>query len=121
MEGWDNFFLGQVGASAALVGLLFVAVSLNLTRILSFAILPRRAMIALGLLLSFLLVSSLMLIPGQPRIVVGLEALLVGPVLIRLWVSVRQRLPNGMSSSDPVKAVANILFLVLQCCPMSRV
>ena len=30
MEGWDSFFLGQLGASAALGGLLFVAISIVL-------------------------------------------------------------------------------------------
>ena len=32
-ESWEAFFLGQVGAAAALGGLIFVAVSLNLTEV----------------------------------------------------------------------------------------
>jgi hypothetical protein len=31
---WGNFFIAQVGASAALAGLIFVGVSINLERIL---------------------------------------------------------------------------------------
>jgi len=77
MDGWDNFFLGQVGASAALGGLLFVAISLNLAQIGSAKALADRALLALGLLLSILVVSSLMLIPGQPRLVIGIEVLAV--------------------------------------------
>ena len=42
MEGWDNFFIAEVGASAALAGLIFVAVSLNLPKILSVGGLPDR-------------------------------------------------------------------------------
>jgi hypothetical protein len=41
--GWDNFFVAEVGAAAALSGLLFVAVSINLTRILAIPHLPARA------------------------------------------------------------------------------
>ena len=34
-DEWHDFFLAQVGAAAALLGLLFVALSINLQRILS--------------------------------------------------------------------------------------
>jgi len=40
MTGWENFFIAEVGASAALAGLIFFGVSINLTGILS---LPRLA------------------------------------------------------------------------------
>jgi hypothetical protein len=78
MGGWDNFFLAEVGASAALAGLLFVGVSLNLTKILNYPWLPGRALEALVLLLTVLVVSSLMLVPGQPRQLLGGEVLIVG-------------------------------------------
>ena len=35
MEGWSEFFVGEVGAAAALAGLLVVAISINLERILA--------------------------------------------------------------------------------------
>ncbi len=92
MEGWDSFFLGQVGASAALAGMLFVAISLNLNRILSFPTLPDRALIALVLLLAILVVSSLMLIPGQSRMVIGLETLVVAIALAALAIRAGMRL-----------------------------
>jgi hypothetical protein len=44
MSGWENFFIAEVGASAALTGLIFVGVSINLARILSFPKLPNRAL-----------------------------------------------------------------------------
>ena len=40
---WDSFFLGELGAAAALAGLLVVAVSINIDQILSYPWLPSRA------------------------------------------------------------------------------
>jgi modulator of FtsH protease len=77
MEAWHDFFMAEVGASAALVGLLFVSVSLNLEKILHTRGLATRAMLALVLLGAVLVVSSLALIPAQPVIVLGAEVLAV--------------------------------------------
>ncbi len=40
---WANFFVAEVGASAALTGLVVVAISINLAKILSYPSLPDRA------------------------------------------------------------------------------
>lgn len=77
-EIWANFFVAQCGASAALLGLLFVSVSLSLGKILAFPALPGRALTAMLLVLAVLLVSSFMLIPGQSGAANGIEILCVG-------------------------------------------
>ena len=69
---WQNFFVAEVGAAAALTGLLFVAVSINLKQILAFPKLPARAAETLSLLLLVVTVSSLGLAP-QPAAALGSE------------------------------------------------
>lgn len=85
MTGWENFFIAEVGASAALAGLIFVGVSINLTRILSLARLPDRAFEAISLLLAVLVLSSLQLVPGQSITLLGIEILIIGLII---WAGV---------------------------------
>lgn len=85
MAGWENFFLAQVGASAALAGLVFVSVSISLPKILAQATLPRRAFQALAVLVQILITASLALVPGQPLMLLGIEILALG---LAVWIMV---------------------------------
>jgi hypothetical protein len=80
MQGWSTFLAAELGAAASLSGLLFVAVSINLTRILQFEHLPARAAEALLDLLSVLIVTTFALIPHQSARSCGIEILAVGLV-----------------------------------------
>jgi hypothetical protein len=75
---WANFFVAEVGAAAALSGLIIVAISINLQRILSFPQLPGRAAEMLILLVGALTACSFALMPGQPLKVLGGEILGAG-------------------------------------------
>jgi modulator of FtsH protease len=74
---WADLFVATAGASAALAGLVFVAVSINLERILSFRGLPERALETLLFLVSVLLISVVALVPGQSHVALGLELLAI--------------------------------------------
>ena len=75
--GWQYFFAAVVGAAAALTGLLFVAVSINLDRILSaHKYLPARAAETLGTLMMVLLSAALVLVPQSTRLL-GVEILVI--------------------------------------------
>lgn len=74
MSDWATFFAAQV-AAATLSGLLFVGGSLNLAKSLSSAALPDRALAGFYLLLANLVLSSLMLLPGQPLNLIGVVIL----------------------------------------------
>jgi modulator of FtsH protease len=75
---WHDFFLGTIGAAAALTGLLFVAISINLEEILKYPRLPGRAAGTLGILVSALVVSGFALAPGQGSRALGLEIAVIG-------------------------------------------
>lgn len=81
LEAWEPFFSAQLGAAAALGGLVFVGLSLNLAKILSFPTLPGRALLALVILVVILVVSSLMLVPGISASVRGVITLALGALV----------------------------------------
>jgi modulator of FtsH protease len=87
-DEWTDLFVAVAGASAALLGLLFVAVSINLERILSYEGLPERALETLMLLLGVLVISILALMPAQSHVALGLELLgsaaVVAAIVFRL-------------------------------------
>lgn len=91
--GWENFFVAEAGASAALTGLIFVAVSINLSKILALPHLPGRAAQALLVLLPVLMISTFGLVPGQSAYLLGAEILVVCAVCIlgMSWLQVRDR------------------------------
>jgi hypothetical protein len=92
LEKWHDFFMAEVGASAALIGLLFVAISINLERIVQFPWLPPRAAQVLLTLLGVLLTSSIVLVPDQSNIALGIELIAVN---VLMWFS-------GARIVDPV-------------------
>ena len=77
MEPWANFFLGELTASAALAGLLFVSISVDQSRILSLGRMAERGLEALTTLLLVIIVSSCALVPAQAPRLFGSEILLV--------------------------------------------
>ena len=80
-EHWTDFGVGVAGASAALAGLVFVAVSINLSEILKYRSLPGRAGLTLTLFVTPLAVGILLLVPGQSGAALGWELLAAGVVI----------------------------------------
>ena len=85
---WQDFFIGTIGAAAALTGLLFVAISINLEQILNYRQLPGRAAGTLGILVSALVVSGFALAPGQGNHALGIEIAATGAIVAvqAMWV-----------------------------------
>lgn len=70
--------MAEVGAAAALAGLLVVAISINIERILNYPSLPGRAWQTLAMISAALVIASLALIPHQPDGYLGWEAVALG-------------------------------------------
>jgi modulator of FtsH protease len=115
MLGWENFFVAEAGASAALAGLLFVAISINLTRILQFRELPTRAVEALLSLLSVLIVATFALIPAQSQTTLGIE---MGATGLTMWTFQLVALMRTWKNSHPrAKSLSRILMNQLPSLP----
>jgi hypothetical protein len=80
-DRWNDFGVGVAGAAAALAGLVFVAVSINLSEILKYRNLPGRAGLTLILFVTPLLTGILLLVPGQARAALGWELIAAGVVI----------------------------------------
>jgi len=115
---WHDLFVAIAGAAAALTGLLFVAVSINLRQVLDYPSLPTRAVETLSLIGALLLLSVFMLIPGQPRPVLGAEILGLGLLLGGLLLVHRARLPRA--KDEPLTwTVVPIVVLTAAFAPMT--
>ena len=81
MGDWTGFFAAELGAAAALAGLVMVAISINLGRILADPVLTGRAAETLVAPSGVLVIASMALVPGQPFWLFGVESIVVGAVL----------------------------------------
>src|SRR5258706_12091618 len=75
---WTSFAVAQVGAAAALAGLLVVAASINIGSIIKLPAVVARMAGSLALLTGALIVGALLLVPGQPRVWLGVEIAVIG-------------------------------------------
>ncbi|AQT80299.1 hypothetical protein B1R94_15055 [Mycolicibacterium litorale] len=99
MAGWDNFAVIVGGVGGALVGLLFVAISIHAGRIADSASLRHRAGQTLVVFAMLLLVAVVLSVPSQSDRVVGAElvVLAVGAaiLLIRLDRSAGEKVADN--------------------------
>jgi hypothetical protein len=115
---WANFFMATAGASAALAGLVFVALSVNIDRILAFSHLPARAGATIATLIVVLASSAAELIP-QPLFAMGLEILgfaICGWVL-KVWASYLTFAARKVSQRPLYEAIVQTVLGQIQMLP----
>ena len=124
---WTNFAVALAGVAAVLAGLVFVALSVNLERILRVAGLPGRAGETVIVLIGAVVQCAFLLIPGLDHVALGVSLLVVGvlewAIITAVTVAgVRQqtaqprswnltRLVAGQIATVPV-VVAGVLLII---------
>jgi modulator of FtsH protease len=118
VEQWSDLFVAAAGATGALAGLVAVAVSINLDRILQFPGLPERALTTVLMLVAPLIVALLGLAPGQSDTALGIEFLVIGAGTT-VWFSGMARTsvasdgePSHFRSALGMALFATVPFLV---------
>lgn len=88
MVGWENFAVIVGGVGGALVGLLFVAISIHAGRIAASTSVRHRAAQTLVVFAMLLLVAVVLSVPSQPDRVIGAEliVLAVGAAILLLFL-----------------------------------
>jgi hypothetical protein len=102
-SAWQDFGVAAAGASAALAGLVVVAVSINLDRILRYPWLPDRVGETVSLLVAVLVESLLLLAPGQSRVALGAEMLVVAAAAWAVVTTTHLRLRRHRTGQSPAQ------------------
>jgi hypothetical protein len=93
MHEWDTFAVVVGGSAGALVGLLFVAISIHAARMAASPDLRGRAAQTLVIFAALLLIALLLAIPEQSQRVLGAEFLLLAALVTTalIWLDHRAR------------------------------
>ncbi|MFN8521164.1 MAG: hypothetical protein U0667_17645 [Chloroflexota bacterium] len=114
VAGWESFGVAMAGAAAVLVGLIFVAMSINMERLLAYPWLVSRAADAVLILMLALAAATLLLVPGIAIPVlawclVALGAVGTGSILAR-GVRRRGRVDAQYRSRADLQTIAAAAF-----------
>ena len=114
-DRWTDFGVGVAGASAALAGLVFVAVSINLSEILKHRNLPGRAGLTLILFVTPLIAGILLLVPGEPDAALGWELLAAGVVIGGSQLVINQRAGRSEKETQWTWLISRLTPVVTSC------
>jgi modulator of FtsH protease len=109
LSEWQTLFGVQASAAATLTGLVFVAVSINLTQILSVPGLPGRAVESILQFLQVFFICTAALIPRQPTTVLAVEVLSIAILSWGLQVATHVRYARSRSGHPLTWLLARIV------------
>jgi hypothetical protein len=117
MNEWANFFSAMAESAATLSGLIFVGVSINLSKILSMPALPDRALESLILLLNILIISAQALIPHRSTTTISIEFIIISSIVWGFMLFLDVRIWRKAESHLRKHALQNMIFSQLAILP----
>jgi hypothetical protein len=114
-SSWTEYGEAVATAAAALAGLLFIAVSINLRQILDAPSLPNRAALTLILFATPLFAALLLIVPGQARIALALELAATGLVIGGWEIYLDLTAPHGEEDTISRRMLGRIFPAVFSC------
>jgi modulator of FtsH protease len=106
---WTSFFQAVVAAAAALVGLLFVAVSLNVAFIADSPKHRARAREALGQLLVLVILGIVVLLPGQSRSALGAELVVYGTAVAAVTIGLQSSTVRRLAPDERARWIVRVM------------
>jgi hypothetical protein len=105
-NAWHDFFVMLGGAAAALTGLVFVALSLHLDRIMATPYYRFRAGVSVAGLTSEVVLCGAALIPAQGHVALGIEVMINAAFFAWLLVGgIRHRMPSDARHQHPLTQI----------------
>jgi modulator of FtsH protease len=116
LDGWADFGVASAGATAALTGLVVVAISVNLKEILAFpTIVPRAGSTIAGLVVA-VLASLGFLVPGQTLLAFGIEVLI--PWTVAAFFDMRSLIAHRRSDRPATEIIGQAVLSAIQYLPL---
>lgn len=105
---WQNFYVMMGTANAAITGLVFVALSIHLREVLDHPILKPRAVLALVVLTTQIVIAAIVLIP-QTSVLMGGEILVLNVIFLAL--NIRNRVSTTPSRSALLSLLIRLAYI----------
>jgi modulator of FtsH protease len=105
LEGWSEFFVASAGASAALAGLIIVAMTVNVDLIIRIPGMASRAASAIAVLVLATVVALAGLIPGQSMVLFGAEVVALSAIALGITIDSTARVLRHRGGATVLQAV----------------
>jgi len=110
---WSEFFVAAAGASAALAGLIIVAMSVSVDQMIAIPSMTSRAAAAIAVLIVATVGSLAGLMPGQGLVALGVEVLVLGLGALGFTVYSAVRVMRARGGATLAQALLKSLLGVL--------